>query len=302
MSHQQTLSGRAWIELLLLALIWGGSFLAFAIALREIPVFTVVAHRLLWAAILLWVIAIIQKWPLPPRRLWLPCLVMGVLNNAIPFSLIAWGQLHVESGLASIFNASTAIFGALVAASLFADERMTARKITGITLGFLGVIWAIGPDSLQSFDPRSLAQLAIIAASLSYAFASSWARKTLAELDGKTAALGMLTGSSLVMVCLARVVDGPPGFDLLAETWGAIIYISLAATAVAYMLYYRVLAAAGASNLMLVTLIIPPIAIILGAFVLNETLTANAFIGLGIIAAGMLVLDGRIVHFVFSKG
>lgn len=297
MTPQQTLTPRAWAELLALAFVWGGSFLAFAIALKELNVFTIAAHRVTWAALLLWAVALLRGWPLPPRRLWFACLVMGVLNNVIPFSLIAWGQIYVESGLASIYNSSTAIFGVLVAAIVFSDERLTPRKTVGVTLGFIGVIWALGRDSLHSIDLRSLGQLAIILASISYALAGSWARAKLRSLDSRTAALGMLTGSAIVLSVLSLTFDGVPNFSLSVPTWASISYISVIATAIAYLLYYRVLALAGAANLMLVTLLIPPIAILLGAFVLGETLTRDAFVGMVIIAAGMLILDGRILQY-----
>ena len=296
MKHQQFLTPRAWVELLALACIWGGSFLAFAIALRELDVFTIAAHRVVWAAVLLWIVALIRGWPLPPPRLWFACLVMGILNNVIPFSLIAWGQIRVESGLASIYNSSTAIFGVLFAAIVFTDERLTLRKIIGVTLGFVGVIWALGRESLASIDLRSLSQMAIIAASISYALASLWGRATLKSLDSRSAALGMLTGSALVLIFLTVLVDGLPDVSLKPQTWGAIFYISVPATALAYLLYYRVLAQAGAANLMLVTLLIPPIAIGLGAIALDETLTASALIGMAVIALGLLILDGRILR------
>ena len=280
--------------MLLLALIWGASFLAFALCLQELPVFTTVAHRVFWGTALIWAIALWRGWPLPPKALWLPCLIMGLLNNVIPFSLIAWGQTTIESGLASILNAVTALFGVLFAAIAFSDERLTARKGVGVLLGFCGVSVAIGLDSLRQFDIRSLAQLAIVGASVSYGLASVWARRTLKELAPQTAALGMLTGSSLVMVPLAVLIDGPPSLSLQPQTWGAIIYIAGLATTCAYLLYYRVLSMAGSGNLMLVTLLIPPIAIILGAVVLSEDLNSQALLGFAIIAAGMIVLDGRL--------
>ena len=294
MISQQTLSGRAWAEMLLLAAFWGASFLAFAICLQELGVFTTVAHRVFWGTLLMWLIAIIRKWPLPPPQLWIACLVMGLLNNVIPFSLIAWGQTTIESGLAAIFNASTAIFGIIFAAIVFSDERLTTRKTIGVILGFLGVSIAIGLESLRSFDLRSLAQLAILGASISYGMASVWARKTLKSLPPHTAALGMLTGASIIMLPLAFIVDGRPSFDLQPDTWAAIAYIAIFATTLAYLLYYRVLAMAGSGNLMLVTLLIPPIAIVLGAIVLQEAIAITALIGFAFIALGMIILDGRL--------
>ena len=233
--------------------------------------------------------------PVPRTRSdWTALIVMGLLNNAIPFSLMAWGQLYIPTGLTSVFNAGTAIFGVVIAALLLADELLTARKAIGSTIGFLGVATAIGLDALRDFDVTSLAQLAVIGGTVSYAFASVWARVKMSHLPPQVAAAGMLTGSSLVMVPAALVLDGMPSFNLSATAFGAIAYYVVFATAGAYLLYYRILAVAGSANTMIVTLLIPPISIVLGAWVLNETLSPNVYIGLGLLAVGLLLLDGRL--------
>lgn len=290
---QQTLSARAWTELALLGLIWGGSFLAIRIALDEVPFVTSVFHRTFWAMLALWAVVGAMRLPVPrDPRIWAAFAVMGLLNNVIPFSLMAWAQLHVETGLTSILNAATAIFGVIVAASVFADERLTLRKGIGVSLGFLGVAVAIGLDAFRSFDLRSVAQLAILAGTLSYAFAAAWARARLGGLAPQVAAAGMLTASSLVMLPAALWLDGPLDFALTPRSWGAIAYYALIATAGAYLLYYRVLAMAGSGNLMLVTLLIPPVAITLGALVRNEALAPNAFAGFALLGLGLVILNG----------
>ena len=292
---QSTLSSRAWAELGLLALIWGGSFLSIRIALDEIAPFTSVLHRVFWAALALWLVVLWRGLPLPRSlRIWGAFFVMGLLNNVIPFGLMAWGQLHIETGLTSIFNAATALWGVLVAALLLADEKLTWRKGLGVVLGFAGVVMAIGPEALKSFDIRSLAQIAILAGTVSYAFAGVWAKTHLATLPPIMSAAGMLTGSTLIMLPLALWYDGLPGLDLAPVTWAAILYYAGIATAFAYLLYYRVLAMAGSGNLMLVTLLIPPVAITLGALVRNEALAPNALAGFGLLALGLIVLDGRV--------
>lgn len=295
MTQQTTLSSRAWAELVLLAVIWGGSFLAIRTALDEVPPLTSVMHRTVWAMLVLWAVVALRRLPVPRGpRIWGAFLVMGVLNNAIPFSLMAWGQLYVPTGLTSIFNAATAVFGIVVAAAVFADERLTPRKVTGVTLGVVGVIIAIGPDALRQFDTTSLAQLAIVAGTVSYACAAAWARRMLKGVPPVMAAAGMLTGSSVVMVPLAIAMDGAPSVDLAATTWLAIGYYAIVATAFAYLLYYRVLAMAGSGNLMLVTLLIPPVAITLGAVVRNETLHPTEYLGFAILALGLSIIDGRL--------
>ncbi len=297
MTKQITMTRRAWAELLLLALIWGGSFLSIAIALREVGVFTSIAHRVFWGALILWVVVLFLHVPLPRTlKLWLALLVMGLLNNAVPFLLMAWGQLHIESGLTSIFNATTAVFGVLLAAIFFADERLNLRKIIGVLMGVFGVSVAIGLDALAQFDVRSLAQLAVIAGTLSYACASVWGRKFLSDLHPIMAATGMLTGSTLVTVPLAIWFEGAPKLTLAPETWAAIVYYAGFATAGAYLLYYRVMAMAGSANLMLVTLIMVPVAVVLGAIVLGESLSPNSFAGFGLLALGLAILDGRLTN------
>ena len=299
MTEQKTISTRAWAELMLLGLIWGGSFLSIRIALDEVGPLTSVAHRVFWAMLVLWAFVIFKRIALPRDPLiWVGFLGMGILNNAIPFTLMAWGQLHIPSGLTSILNAATAVFAVLAATLFFADERLSRRKTLGVGLGFAGVATAIGLENLRSFDLRSLAQLAVIGGTISYALAGVWARKRLGGLPPQLAAAGMLTGSSLIMVPLAWSVEGPISLDLAPRTIAAIAYYGLIATACAYLLYYRVLGMAGAGNLGLVTLLIPPVAIVLGAWVLDETLPPAAYMGFILLALGLLVIDGRALRLI----
>ncbi len=292
---QQTVSLAAWITLAVLAIIWGGSFLAFALILREVPVFTVVAHRVFWAALFLWCIVIAMGIPRPNIAQWRTLIVMGFLNNVIPFSLIIWGQTQIESGLASILNGTTAVFTFLLAAVFFADERLTKQKSLGVAVAFIGVCTVIGIDALRSFDIRSLAQLAIIGACLSYAFAAVWGRSQIKGLHPIMAATGMLTGASIIIIPMALFTDGMPSFSLNKTTTASLIFLAIPATALAYLLYYRALRLAGSANLSLVTLLVPPVAVFLGAAVLGERLSPSAFVGFGLIAFGMVIIDGRLV-------
>lgn len=288
------ISNGTWGLMALLALIWGGSFLAIRTALDEIPPLTSVAHRVMWAAAALWVVVLIRRVAMPrSARVWGAFLVMGCLNNVIPFGLMAWGQLYIETGLTAILNAATAIWGVLVAAIVFADERLTRRRMAGVSLGFLGVAVAIGLDNFATLDLRSLAQLAVIGGTISYAFAGSWAR---AQMKGQTAivsATGMLTCSTVIAVPLATLVEGPISLDLELRTWAAIAYYALIATAGAYLLYYAILARAGAGMLLVVTLMIPPVAILLGAWVRDETLMPSAYLGFALLALGLAILGRR---------
>ncbi|MEP2889315.1 DMT family transporter [Tateyamaria sp.] len=294
MTVQKTMTGRAWAEMILLACIWGGSFLAIRIALDEVSPLTSVAHRTGWAMLALWGVVALMRLPIPRApRIWVGFLGMGLLNNVIPFGLMAWGQLYIETGLTSILNASTAIFGVIAAAIFLADERITRRKAVGVALGFFGVATAIGLENFTNFDLHNLAQLAVIAGTVSYALAGVWARHFLGDLPPQVAAAGMLTGATLVTVPLAWMVEGPISLDMQPTTMAAIAYYAIIASAGAYLLYYRVLAMAGSGNLMLVTLLVAPIAITLGAIVRGETLSPNAFVGFALLALGLIILDGR---------
>lgn len=293
---QKTMSGAAWAQMGILACVWGASFLSMQVALDEIGVASTVAHRVFWASLALWAVVLVRGIALPRgARVWGAFLVMGLINNVIPFGLMAWGLVHIESGLAAIFNAATALFGVLIAALFLADERLTPRKLMGVCLGLGGVIVAIGIDSIHNFDLRSLAQLAVLAGTVCYALAGVWARRTLGQLPPQTAAAGMLTGASIVMVPVAWMLDGAPRFDLEADTLFALGYVSLIATAGAFLLYYRVLSLAGSGNLMLVTLMVAPVAIILGALVRDESLPPNAYAGFVLLAAGLVIIDGRVI-------
>lgn len=244
--------------------------------------------------LILWAYVLVRRLEIPTDpAVWLAFLGMGLLNNVIPFSLMAWGQLHIETGLTSILNASTAIFGVIAAAIFFVDEQLTARKAVGVSVGFFGVCTAIGLEAFKAFDIRSLGQLAVIGGTISYALAGVWARKRLGHLRPQVAAAGMLTGASLITLPAAWLVEGPIRLDLQPQTWAAISYYAIMATAIAYMLYYRVLAMAGSGNLMLCTLGVAPVAIILGAIVLGEALPLNAYAGFTLLACGLVILDGR---------
>lgn len=299
MSQPAAIPLRAWIDLCLLALAWGAIFLFIAIALREMTPLWIVFHRVFWAALALWALALWRGATIPRgARVWGAFLVMGALNNAIPFTLITWGQTEIESGLASILNATTAFFGIAVAAIFLADEALSPRRVAGALIGVAGVAVIMGREALGGFDPRALGQLAILGAALSYAFAGVWARKRLGGLTPLVSAAGMLTGSSLIMGPLACFAEGAPDLSLAPLTIAALAYSALIGTVIAYLLYYRILAAAGSGTLLLVTVMMPPISILLGALVLGERLGPEIYLGCLLIGGGLMVVDGRALGWV----
>jgi drug/metabolite transporter (DMT)-like permease len=219
---------------------------------------------------------------------------MGALNNALPFSLIFWGQSQMDSGLAAILNGTTAVFGAVVAGILLKDEPLTRAKILGAMVGLLGVLVIMGPDLLKGFSIFNLAQLAILAGALSYSLASVWGRVALSGAAPEANAFGMLACSTILMVPVVLWVDGPPRIDLPVLTWASILALAALSTASAYVLYFNILKRAGAANLMLVTLLVPGVAVALGAAFLGERLSVQAFTGFGLIALGLMITDGRV--------
>ena len=297
-----TLDSKSIPMLLLLAAVWGGSFFFGEVALREVPPLTLTLHRVIWAVPILVLIVLFKGISVPRSpRIWGAYLVMGALNNAIPFSLLFWGQTQIESGLVSILNGTTAMFAAVVAGLLLPDEALTAKKVIGAGLGIAGVAFIMGPSALTNFNLSNLAQLAILGATLSYAFAGVWGKTALAGQLPLMNALGMLIGSTVLMIPIVLVFDGLPNLALSLGVWGALIGMAVLSTALAYFLYFAILVRAGAANLLLVTLLIPPVAIGLGAVFLDERIGIEAWIGFVIIGLGFAVTDGRLFSFLFQK-
>ena len=299
---QTTLSAIAWGLLGLLALIWGASFMSTRAALAEVGALTTVAFRVGGGAALLWVFVAATRLPVPKDARTLAALLgMGILNNAIPFSLIAWGQQHIASGLAGILNSATALFTVLLVPLFFADERLTLRKLLGVIFGFGGVAVIIGVTNLALLNPRSLGQIAILGAAVSYALSAIFGRKYLKGIRPEVSSAGMLSAAALIMIPAALLHDGMPALAYGPRTWAALAYLAFLASALAYILYYLVLSHAGAGNLSLVTLMIPPIAVFLGALVYGEALPAQAFAGLAFLAAGLVIIDGRLGRLAFAR-
>jgi len=291
-----TMTATEWGLLVALSMLWGGSFFFIAIAVTALPPLTVVAVRVTLGAALLFLVvrAAGQRVPGDPR-IWAAFAAMGILNNVVPFSLIAWGQTHIAGGLASILNATTPFFTVIVAHLFTRDERMTPSRVVGVLIGFTGVVVMIGVDVLADTEGHFLAELAILGASLSYAFSAVYARRfSRRGLPPLATAAGQITAAAVMMVPLSLIVDRPwtlpmPGWPVL----GALVGLAALATCLAYIIYYRILATAGAVNLMLVTFLIPVSAILLGTAILGEALSANHLFGMAAIGVGLAVIDGR---------
>ncbi|MGZ8998977.1 MAG: DMT family transporter [Allosphingosinicella sp.] len=292
------MGGREWGILIFLSVLWGGSFYFIDIAVRELAPFTLVLLRVATAAVILLVVLKVTGRPLPfARATFFPFLLLALLNNAIPFSLFAWGQQHIASGLASILNATTPLWAVLVAHLFTDDERATPLKVLGVAIGFGGVAAMIGGDLLLDLGGAGLlAQLACLAATLCYALAGVHARRfRRMGVPPITVSAGQLCGSVLIMLPLTLIFEQPwhataPGLG----TWLAMLALAVFCTALAYILYFRLIDSVGATNAILVTFLIPVTAILLGATLLGEVLALRHFFGMAMIAAGLALIDGRL--------
>ena len=290
------MSARNWGLLLLLALLWGSSFLFYKILVAVLPPVTVVLGRLALAAIAmhLWLAAQGQAMPMS-GKLWLRFLLLGLLNCSLPFVLIAWAELRISSGLASILNATTPIFMVAVAHWGTDDEKLSTGKAIGIALGIVGVIVLVGPGALRG-GGAFWAELAVITASCSYGFGGVYSRR-FKDMPPLQAATGQMTGATILLIPLSLLIDRPwtlamPPLDV----WAAWLAIALVNTALAYVLYYRMIANVGATYISLVTLLIPPIALLLGAAFLNERVTLQAVAGMAIIALGLAATNESLLR------
>ena len=297
--QRATMTLMEWLMIITLSIIWGGAFFFGEVAVRELPTFTVVVCRVGLAAVILYMVMTVRGLRMPTSpAVWGAFFLMGLLNNAIPFSLIVWGQSHIASGLASILNATTPLFSVIVAHLFTQDERITPARLGGVIIGFLWVILMIGGDVLDQIGVDIAAQLACLGAAISYAFAGVFGRRfRRMGISPLATATGQVTASSFILFPLMMMIDKP--WTLAMPSAGVIFsLIGLAAlcTAVAYILYFRVLATAGATNLMLVTFLIPVTAILLGILFLGEILEGKHIVGMVMISLGLAAIDGRLLR------
>jgi drug/metabolite transporter (DMT)-like permease len=291
----KTMGSVEWMLLLVLSLLWGGSFFFSKVALAELPPFTVVFWRVCLAAIALNVIVVVTGKRMPTSaNIWGAFLVMGLLNNLIPFSLIFWGQTQIASGLAAILNSTTPLFSVVLGHVLTGDERLIPNRILGVLLGIGGVTaMMVSPNVFDTLSINMVAQIAVFGAALSYALAGIYGRR-FKSVPPLVTASGQVTATTIMMLPVMLLADRPwtlltPG----ASTVAALVSLALASTALAYIIYFRILAKAGATNLLLVTFLIPVTALILGGAMLGERLETRQFAGMVLIALGLAAIDGR---------
>ena len=300
---QTAMATKEWLMLVVLSIFWGGSFFFVEIALQDFSALTIVALRVSIATILLWTIVLYTKLHVPiSLKLWLSFLIMGILNNAIPFSLITWGQTQIDAGLASIFNSAVPFFAVIMAGLFLPDEKVSSRKVIGVVIGFIGVSVMIGfPEKIET--GKTLAQLAILLAGISYSFAGTFGRRfKKMGVNPIVIAAGQTAASSLVMIPIALGMDGIPDVSAASfESIFSVFALAVISTALAYVLYFKILGSAGAINLSLVSFLVPISAILLGVLVLNESLEGIHFVGISLIGFGLITIDGRMWTLIKAK-
>ena len=293
----QRMGARDWAMLLLLSFLWGGSFFFISVAVSELPPFTLVTMRVGLAAVTLWLILLVSGYPIPKSpEVWRAFVMMGLLGNALPFSLIAWGQTHIGAGLASIINATTPIFTILIAGAFLSDEHITPRKMLGVTAGLAGVIVLIGPSALLELGTNTMAQLAVIGAAVSYSCATVFGRRFKAMgISPLDTAVGQVTASTIILLPVVWFIDKPLQLaNPSLQVWLAVLALAIFSTAFAYILFFRILSSSGATNVVLVTFLAPVTASLLGWLMLDEQLQAKHFIGMACIGLGLAIIDGRL--------
>ena len=289
------MSRSQWALLVLLAVLWAGSFLFTAVALKELPSFTIVLLRVGLAAAILVPVALTLGHRLPTTwEGWQPFVVMAILNNLFPFVLIVTGQREIASGLASVLNATTPVFSLLVAYAL-AGERLEANKLAGVVLGIAGVAVLVGPEAMFGRASSVFGMTCMLGAALFYGLSGLWGRRLRAHPPLVTAA-SQLTCSTLMLLPITLLIDQPwllptPSTEAMA----AVVALAALSTSLAYVVFFRIMAVSGPMNVMLVTLLIPAFAIPLGAWHLAETMQPRHFVGAAIIGLSLLVIDGRIL-------
>lgn len=287
------MGAREWTMISVLSVMWGGSFFFIEIAVRGVTPLTVVWCRVSLAAIVLLGVLWLRGDRLPSSpAVWGQLAIMALLSNVIPFSLIVWGQTHIESGLASILNGTTPIFSVILTHFLTQEERLTPNRIIGVLVGWCGVAILIGVESLEGFGVEVMGQIAVLAAAFAYACGAIYGRR-FSSMSTFVVTTAMLCCSAVLMTPLALVIDQPwhlsPGWTAI----GAVCALSVISTSIAYLIYFRILAVAGPTNILLVTFLVPISAILLGYLVLGERLGWNAFVGMGLVLTGLIAIDGR---------
>ncbi|MBV8792678.1 MAG: EamA family transporter [Pseudolabrys sp.] len=293
----RAMSAREWTLLFVLSVLWGGTFYFVAVAVKELPPLTLAALRVSVGLLTLLLVLLIIGHRLPrSREAWVAFLGMGLLNNAGPFVLLNWGQAHIPSGVASIFLGTTPFFAAILAHVYTHDERLTGGRLFGVIAGMIGIAAMVGASAVHALTSDVAGQLAVMLAAIGYAIAGLWGRRfARLGIGPLIASAGMMIVSSATLVPIALIIDRPWTLPLPSPgALGAVLGLAIPSTALAYVIYFRLLRTVGATNLMLVTFLMPVTAILLGVTFLGEHLEPRHIAGMSLIALGLAAIDGRV--------
>jgi drug/metabolite transporter (DMT)-like permease len=287
---------RNFLWLLFLAALWGPSFLFIKVAVEDIPPLTLMMGRVGLAGILLYLILRAQgRNLLPFGRVWRHLAVMALVQNAIPFFLFAWGEQYIDSALAAILNGTTPLFTLLLAHLFTSDDRLTPTKIVGTLVGFGGLLILIGPSLVSGVQATTLGLLAVTVAAACYGVAMIYSSRHLRGLPPMVAPTTQLLLATLFLLPLSLVIERP--FYLAVPSWsalGSLLALSVLGTALAFVIYYRLLERVRATYLSMSTYLVPVFGVILGVLVLNEQLGWNSYVGCTLILAGVMIVNGLI--------
>ncbi|MEM6385220.1 MAG: DMT family transporter [Pseudomonadota bacterium] len=295
--QSKSMNANEWSLLVFLSILWGGAFFAAGVAVKEVPPLTVVLARVGLAAIVLLPVFWYYGFKLPRSlKEWVPFMGMGILNNILPFGFFFAGQTYISVGLASIINAMTPLFTVLVLAS-FREETLTPSRLVGVLLGAIGV-GVIQSDGSTLEWTQTIGVILCLCGAGSYGFAALWGRRFLSGVPPVKSATCQLLSSTVFMLVIVSIIDRPWTLDTPSHsTIWAMVALAVFGTALAYIVFFEILVRAGASNVMLVTLLIPVSAVMLGALFLDEAVLATQVIGALIIGLGLLFIDGRTFKF-----
>ncbi|OGK06818.1 MAG: hypothetical protein A2W80_08110 [Candidatus Riflebacteria bacterium GWC2_50_8] len=295
------MQNKDWFWLILLSIIWGSSFMFIKIGLRELSPFIMVFSRLVVSAIFMFIGCRIVGAALPAdRRVWLGLGFLGVVNTALPFFLVAWAQQHIDTATASILNATSPVFVMILAHFFTDDEKLTMRKVIGVSAGIAGIVVMVLPSITHGIVLAGMAQAAMLGATFNYAVGGIFARRFKALHPMVVSAISLL-GASLFLSPGLLKFDLPALADLQLLTIFAVSMLAIFCTGVAFLIYYRIIAAAGATNALLVTLLIPVSALFFGVFLMGEQLKTYDVIGMLLIFSGLLIVDGRIMQYLSRR-
>jgi drug/metabolite transporter (DMT)-like permease len=286
-----------WLLFVILGFMWGSSYLFIKIGVDAgLTPFTLITLRLLLGFVLLATVVAIAREPLPRNaRTYGHLIVMGAVNIAIPFSLITWAELTVDSALAAILNAAVPLFVILIAAVFLRDERITANRLAGLALGFIGVVILVGFDPAKLASGSLAGEIALIGSTISYACGAVYARRNIHGLRPMIPAIFQVGFALAMVTVLAFVFERP--IDIVSqmkpEAIFAVVWLGILGSGLAYLVFFRILGRWGATRTSMVAYLLPVFGIALGALVLQEAIDARLLIGTALVIAGVAMVNSK---------